>query len=245
MSEDMYARTRRVVLKVEDTPHRAELVEYDPAIPIPQTVTACNNADSAVPPHCVARIVGAYAQGDGVTQVIAIDKPSSDYARDYLITGHDPIYTPAERDKDSRKSCYGQCHTHGVCLARYGGDKPEVGDVLGPSYGKWTLSKTGFPAIVTVLGVPNATEKLARVRFISGSDAIVFGELDGALSVGGNATMSVWAFDSTAHIFFDTGEDVEVYDWLMKAGASDIASGKKVIAKRYGDVAVLTEAECP
>ena len=51
------------------------------------------------------------------------------------------------------------------------------------------------------------------------------GKLDGALSFGGSATVSVWAFNGTAEA--DTGENVTAYDWLLSSGQT-VAAGKQV-----------------
>jgi hypothetical protein len=53
------------------------------------------------------------------------------------------------------------------------------------------------------------------------------GKLDGALSFGGSATMSVWYWNGSAEA--DTGRNVTVYDWLLLTGQS-IASGTQVTA---------------
>lgn len=53
------------------------------------------------------------------------------------------------------------------------------------------------------------------------------GKLDGALSFGGSATMSVWAWDGSAYA--DTGENLTVYDWLLSSGQT-VASGTQVTA---------------
>ena len=76
------------------------------------------------------------------------------------------------------------------------------------------------------------------------SRPIVRGKLDGSLSQGGSATLSIWYYNGSAEA--DSGEDLTVYDGLLKSGSS-IASGKKVIAMldqasgRY----YVTSAECP
>ena len=53
------------------------------------------------------------------------------------------------------------------------------------------------------------------------------GKLDGALSFGGSATMSVWWWNGSAEA--DTTVNVTVYDWLLVSGQS-IASGTQVTA---------------
>jgi hypothetical protein len=77
------------------------------------------------------------------------------------------------------------------------------------------------------------------------SSNVMFGKLDGALSQGDSATMSIWGFDPSDGSFADTTENITVYDWLMKSGSADIASGKKLVVLKFGDVGVVLEAECP
>ena len=55
----------------------------------------------------------------------------------------------------------------------------------------------------------------------------IHGKLDGSLSAGGSATLSIWAWNGTAEA--DTGENVTVYDWLL-SGSFTLASGAQVTA---------------
>jgi hypothetical protein len=72
----------------------------------------------------------------------------------------------------------------------------------------------------------------------------VRGKLDGSLSFGGSAAMSVWAWDGAADA--DTTENLTVYDWLLSSGQS-VAAGTQVTA--FYDVAsgrwYLDGAQCP
>lgn len=74
---------------------------------------------------------------------------------------------------------------------------------------------------------------------------MIRGKLAGTLGVGGSATLNVWAWNGSAEAA--TGETLTVYDWLLKTGATAIASGKKIVAEldlssgRY----YVTGAECP
>jgi hypothetical protein len=72
---------------------------------------------------------------------------------------------------------------------------------------------------------------------------VLRGKLDGALSQGSSATMSVWHYDGSAET--DTGENVTVYDWMLKSGQS-VNSGKKVVATLFMDSGryYVTAAEC-
>ncbi len=63
--------------------------------------------------------------------------------------------------------------------------------------------------------------------YVTGSgNGILRGKLDGTLSAGATATMSIW--DSHTGSSADTGLNITVYDWLLTSG--NVASGKKVIA---------------
>lgn len=59
-----------------------------------------------------------------------------------------------------------------------------------------------------------------------GKHNVIFGKLDGALTQGGSATMSVWTDDPLA----DSGRNVTVYDWFLGDG-EELAAGKKVKAE--------------
>jgi hypothetical protein len=73
-------------------------------------------------------------------------------------------------------------------------------------------------------------------------DHIKRGVLDGALSQGGSATMSVWDWNGSAED--DTTEDITVRDWMLKSGQS-ISAGKKCVAILFGSRWYVIAAECP
>jgi hypothetical protein len=72
------------------------------------------------------------------------------------------------------------------------------------------------------------------------------GKLDGALTFGGSATMSVWEHSGSAEV--DTTENITVYDWLLASGQT-VASGRKVVAHQMKTASgyrwYVTSAECP
>lgn len=70
----------------------------------------------------------------------------------------------------------------------------------------------------------------------------LFGVLDGALAQGSSATMSVYKHDGSS--WSDTTANVTVYDRLLKSGASDISSGKWVVARFYSGRWWIVSAEC-
>lgn len=72
---------------------------------------------------------------------------------------------------------------------------------------------------------------------------VLRGKLDGQLAKDGSATMSVWRFDGSSET--DTGENITVYDWMLKTGQT-VASGKKVVAEFFMDSGrwYVVAAEC-
>lgn len=82
----------------------------------------------------------------------------------------------------------------------------------------------------------------AIVRLGAVEGGALLGKLDGSLSVGGSATVSVWAWNGSS--FADTGQNITAYDWLMKAGSTAIAAGKKVVCQSINGIYIVTEAEC-
>lgn len=66
------------------------------------------------------------------------------------------------------------------------------------------------------------TDTLVLVCVVNGRRVILdfqrsqWGKLDGSLSVGGSATVSIWAGDPLA----DTGDNVTAHDWLLETGDS-------------------------
>lgn len=68
---------------------------------------------------------------------------------------------------------------------------------------------------------------------------IVFGKMDEQIAAGETKTMSVWGGTTLS----DTGENLEVTDWLL-SGGDTIASGKKVICVRYHGSWYIQAAEC-
>lgn len=78
------------------------------------------------------------------------------------------------------------------------------------------------------------------VPFADGS--VVIGKLDGSLSRGGSATVSVWSGGGGSES--DSGANITARDWLMKSGATAIAAGKKVVCRLINGTWYVTEAEC-
>jgi hypothetical protein len=80
----------------------------------------------------------------------------------------------------------------------------------------------------------------------TGSRTRVKGKLDGALTFGGSATLSIWRWSGSAEV--DTTEDITVYDWLLASGQT-VASGRKVVAVKMETATgfrwYVISAECP
>lgn len=74
---------------------------------------------------------------------------------------------------------------------------------------------------------------------------IHIGKMDAELAAGASAIMSVWEVDASGE-YADSGKDIAVFDWLLKAG-SVIAAGKKVIAVQFLQSRrfIVIAAECP
>src|SRR5262249_53520426 len=106
----------------------------------------------------------------------------------------------------------------------------------------WTISK-GYPGC-TIAGIVNADSKIALVACELPFTEFP-GKLDGSLSRGSSATVSIWTSGASAPATgVDTTWNVTAYDWLMKSGATAIASGKKVIVRWFGNAWYVIEAEC-
>jgi hypothetical protein len=100
----------------------------------------------------------------------------------------------------------------------------------------------GVPPVQVYRG-PNGQPVLSLTAG-GGREGIVKGKLDGPMSPGGSATMSVWAAKEGLPQI-DTGDNEVVWDWLLQTGQT-IDAGTKVIAAwdhRSGRFYVVA-AEC-
>jgi hypothetical protein len=88
----------------------------------------------------------------------------------------------------------------------------------------------------------DSTRYWCKLLLNSPFDSELFGVLDGSLSQGGSATMSVHRHDGSS--WSDTTANVTVYDRLLKSGATAISSGKWVVARFYSGRWWVTSAEC-
>jgi hypothetical protein len=114
----------------------------------------------------------------------------------------------------------------------------------------WKDSGVDYQDIADIDGFPRLDQErhltfwhsFGGMRAIFGT-SIQIGKLDGALSQGGSATMSLWEWDGST--FSDSGTNCTVYDFLLAAGQS-IASGKKVVAfgHKQSRYMIVLAAEC-
>jgi hypothetical protein len=170
--------------------------------------------------------------GDSLDRSItAVKQPTSTAGKTYCVNGPTPI--AASR---FGRACFGP-----VVLVKYDTGSPATDDRYGWKDGQGTVVKDSN-ALFNVLRVVDTTNKL-MLGAIFTSAGICIGKLDGSLSQGSYATVSKWTCAGGS--FSDTGDNVTAYDWLMKSGATAIASGKKVVYVMIGDTMVILEAECP
>jgi len=122
-----------------------------------------------------------------------------------------------------------------------GDGTPAYGQSWGIEPSQWYLRKNrpGF----FIFGDPHGSGTSARVLAVQSSHLEFIGALAGSLSQGSTATVNVYggAGGSEAAI---SGLTVTARDWLMKSGASAIASGKKVIVRFINGIPYVVDAEC-
>ena len=183
-----------------------------------------NDAGEVVPAFGVLRVTGVALRG--LTPVLTVEKPNEVLQRSYWLNG--PMQVAA--------GGFGLC-TCEVAYALFNSGTPSVGEGWGAVPGEWTLSKNAVDSF-EILG--DAAEGLVLVKPMEVTQLI--GKLDGALSVGGSATVSVWAGAGGSES--DSTMNVTAFDWLMKAGAAAVASGKKVKLEWVNGQWYVTNAEC-
>lgn len=191
-----------------------------------------NESSETVPAHAVMRITGTQKGSTSRSLLLKCDKPSTSFKRIYAVNGHSPV--AAGR--------YGTCTYafDGPVMVAYEGGTPAVDEGWGVKPGSWKINKN-YPVGFTCQGYNN-TEKSVTFAVQQPINTFI-GKLNGTLSVGGSAAVSVWK--GTANSESDeTGLDVTCYDWLMKSGATAIASGKKVVVKWINGIWYIVEAEC-
>ncbi len=188
-----------------------------------------NDSGEVVPAFGIMEVTGLTIRDDDV--VLTITKPSTTFGRPYVING----------DSEVSIGGYGNCTNSSPCPQYYTtGTTPAIGDGYGPKPSQWTLEKN-YPGTTKVIGLVDSTNKILYGSF--DPITIVIGKLAGPLAQGNTATVNIWsgAGGSEAVISSMT---LTVRDWLMKSGATDISSGKKVVCQLINGIWYATEAEC-
>lgn len=181
-----------------------------------------NDYSGIIPRNAILRVTGA-ATVNGQA-VITVDRPSTTFSRIYAINSAGPVPNGG----------LGLC-TFDAAYTTYDSGTPAFGESWGPAPNQWTLSK--WYGGGTVIGDVVASSKL--VLFKPEPINFIFGKLDGTLAVGSTADISIW-FDSST----DSTMNLNGKDWVMKTGATSIASGKKVFAHWANGIWWVTNAEC-
>ncbi len=189
-----------------------------------------NAASTAAPPFALMAVIGIQTLDSGEV-VPMVDKPSTTFYRQYLVNGAAEVASET----------VGIYQDTEMVRVAYDSGTPAVGEGWGPKAAQWTATKN-YPATCLVAGIYDSDAKimLARVCTI---DRII-GELAEALAPGGTATVHVCGGTGGSETVI-ASLTVTARDWLMKSGATAIASGKKVIVEWINGIAYITEAECP
>ncbi len=188
-----------------------------------------NDASEDIPAYACMRVTGLDTTSP--RRVYTVTKPDTTFGRLYLFNG--PVVCKYSGSKR------GTAQAMPIIRASYDTGTPANGEGWGPKPSQWTLAKS-YPEVALVQGVDASRGFLvAQWHPID----ILIGKLAGSLSQGGSATMNVWAGTANSEAVISS-LTVTVYDWLMKSGATAIASGKKVVAKNINGNWYVIEAEC-
>jgi hypothetical protein len=186
-----------------------------------------NDSGETIPAFGVVAISDTYPDA-GITYKKAV-KPSTTWYNEWLLNG--PSDVPAGDKGVAYRGPRALCKT-----------SPTNGQGFGPKPGQWEL-ELGYPTIFLASGL----------HLSSGSVYVGFGEwrwitrIIGKLAEAcsqGEAAVDVDVWGSTAGSEVDTTFNLVASDWLMKSGATDIASGKKVVCELINGIWYITEAEC-
>lgn len=188
-----------------------------------------NATSEAIPAYAVMKITSEEVH-QGRTRFI-VGKPDTTFLRKgYLINGPSPI-AAGKTGSATRETAYALCSSSA---------SPTREESWGPKSGEWKLFqyRPGFYMLGNYQGDGAKQRAIVEMHEVTQ----LWGTLDGSLSQGSSATMSVFFRDGGS--WTDSTMNVTVYDRLMKTGQS-IASGKWVVATWYGDRWWVQEAECP
>lgn len=208
-SERDFGRVARAVRKVEGESQSASPpVTRPPSLLQPLSVTFYNQSSETIPAYGIMRVTdGKFDKSVG--SYLLCDKPSSTYAREYVVNDCYPV----EMQK------WGQCFVSGLVRTVYGTGTPAVGELWGPTESQWYLSKgsagdgasnttyTRADWGVVVAGVADATNKI----------------LLGQIVPKGRARMCLCQADNTAGDTLDKVDTVTSMDggWCPTAAATD------------------------
>lgn len=228
-SESDFARVREVVRYVESSfpPSGNGRPRLPP--PTPDGIPIYNDTGGSLGKYSLVRPNAIRL----VEKKIFIDvkQPDSTHSWDYLVVG----------DNDIPSASYGLAQRGPMVKFLYDTGTPAVGNGYGPKSGQYTAVKN-YPECLIVAGIYDAGDKIAWGRLKPIEELI--GKLDGSLSQGSTATVSIWIGAGGSESDSGVNVEVAVRDWLMKSGATAIASGKKVVVRRINGVPYVTEAEC-
>jgi hypothetical protein len=198
----------------------------------PKKIRIINDSGETIPAYGIMAVTTGFQVQIG-TPLVHVTKPSTTFRRRYLINGATSVSASGESFAQMPQG-------DGLYKILYDSGTPAQGDGWGPKPAQWSLS-LNFPSTTTVEGIYNAgdTLLLGSLHKIN----IVIGKLAGSLSQGSTATVNIWAgaggSEAVVSSLTLTGRD-----WLMKSGATAIASGKKVICQWINGIWYITEAEC-
>jgi hypothetical protein len=196
---------------------------------------AKNVSGEVAPAYGVCRITGpdTLPTVDAVNNVIAIDKPSTVFTRLYAVIGPQAIAAGQ----------YGAVTLDPFVEVLFDSGTPNNGEGWGPKANTWTVTKN-YPTAVSVLGKIAAGGALPdRIWGQLSPINAVIGKLAGSLSQGASATVNIWGGAAGGETVISS-LTLMGQDWLMKSGATAIASGKKVQCTWINGIWYVTEAEC-
>lgn len=182
------------------------------------------------PPFGVLKITGAETVAGRTRYTVA--KPDTTFERLYVVNG--PATFKAGAD-------YGGSVTFDIAYALCDSSvSPLYGESWGAKHSQWKLfqHRPGFFMLGNYQGTGD--EQRAQVR--QQEVLQLRGVLDGTLSEGGSATMSIYFRDGAT--WTDSTMNQTVYDDLLEASGS-LPSTTIVIARFYGDRWWVQEARCP
>jgi len=190
-----------------------------------------NDSGETIPPGGIMFRTGSEVDSDGnILEVM--DKPGTVFGspHDWFVNMQVEIEDEAE----------GTCATFhdAVGKAYFLSGTVVSGEWWGPKPGQWNLERyhLGFR-------VHGETADDDGQVFVQQYDQTeLWGTLDGSLSQGSSATMSIFCHNGSSWV--NTTANITVYDRLLKTGAAAVQSGKWVVARWYSGRYWAEAAEC-